>query len=756
MEGNAITVKIGAETDGIEQSLKKVQASLGRLESSTSQASKVFDISFGKMAGAVATGQAAFELFKNAASSAFSFVADGAKQAIELGGRLTDLSTRTGESAGNLLVLERAFQNTGVGADKVGPTINKLQKNIEEASVAGSEQAQTFEALGLKYKDIAGKTPTQQMEILAQKISAISDPGQQAAATMAVFGKSGGELLPVLKNFSDETAQAKGQLGSLPGVMDRSMKAFDDLGDSLGAIGTKVMEFGAGFLENALPALNAFASAVAGIDAAGWGEKMMQMVFRVADTLLGAFKSPQTAIEALFSIFNASIRDFGNKFLNIFIGAGDFVSKLFSSEIPGIVVSVLGNTLIKTFIDAAKALIDALNSVIKAFETWLGAAISNVVDFFTTKFSGVLNAVAKDFQSAMSDPIGFVTGKLDSALKGVMDNGGTAFKTSFEKAGGSTLDKLSSGLGAVSDQYGQKIQAGTEKIGAGLKKIVSEFTPAATDFFGAKKATEEMNKKFGELEAKGKETREHFMAGKNAMAESANHSATISNNGASFLKNITESAKWMQKIAKAREEQAIDPGGRLGKQVDDSISKAKKADNQATADREFANAERAARRAASNEKDNAIRGIGANRDSRAISEIGRDFGLSPSVGETDSQFRDRVLAAKNAAKKGVPVDQPSLKDRMADASKDFRDRFKKPDAAADAPKSLKDRMAEATKDFRDRFDKKPDALKPTGQQGQKDPSSEKSGGKATLDTLVADIKKLLEKIEPRLPVAALV
>jgi hypothetical protein len=65
-------------------------------------------------------------------------------------------------------------------------------------------------------------------------------------------------------------------------------------------------------------------------------------------------------------------------------------------------------------------------------------------------------------------------------------------------------------------------------------------------------------------------------------------------------------------------------------------------------------------------------------------------------------------------------------------------------------------MAEGAKDFRDRMAGSEAVDKP-GQSGQADKDA-KGGDKAksSLDTLVGDIKKLLEKIEPRLPVAALV
>ena len=111
---------------------------------------------FAKMAGAVLAVGAAFVGVRAAAQS-FS-------AAIALGGQLNDLSARTGESAGNLLILRRAFENAGAGADSVGTTINRLQRAIVEAGQGGKEQAEAFATLGapsltyVKAVDVDGHT----------------------------------------------------------------------------------------------------------------------------------------------------------------------------------------------------------------------------------------------------------------------------------------------------------------------------------------------------------------------------------------------------------------------------------------------------------------------------------------------------------------------------------------------------------------------------------------------------------------------
>jgi hypothetical protein len=99
---------------------------------------------------------------------------------------------------------------------------------------------------------------------------------------------------------------------------------------------------------------------------------------------------------------------------------------------------------------------------------------------------------------------------------------------------------------------------------------------------------------------------------------------------------------------------------------------------------------------------------------------------------------------------------------MAEGTQSLRARFAKSDKpaadqpSAEKPKSLRDRMAEGTQAFRDRMAGS-DAVDKPGRAGRTDKDA-KGGDKAksSLDTLVQDIKTLLEKIEPRLPVAALV
>jgi hypothetical protein len=709
-----VTVEFGAKDTNLSSTISKLKGDLSSTQAAANNASKGFDMSFGKIglaAGVAGVAVKAGMMAVEAATAAASAVVAGFGQAIDLGGQLTDLSSRTGESAGSLLVLQRAFENTGVGAEKVGPSLNKLQKFMAEAAAGGAEQSATLNALGLSMSDLAGKTPSEQMQVLAQKIAGISDPAERARASMEVFGKSGGELLPLLNNFSGELDGARGQLGSMPEVMDRSARAMDDLGDSLDAIGKKTTEFAGGFLEKALPSLNAFTKSLSGIDAAGWGQALMKQVMSVSDFLLGAFKAPLPAIEALGLALIAGVKTAGNNYLNSLIDAGNFLRAFFSSDLPGLIAGQLGNSLIKMVVDFSKYFVDSINSVVKGFEQFFGTAIQTVVGFFSSSFNRIVNAFAADFQNAMSDPIGFVTGKFKSALAAVNENGAMTFKTSFDAAGGSVLDKISAGLGATSKMYGERLKTGTAELTNEFNKVIGGFEKSDRDIFGAKESSAAAAAKFKEVEGVGKKLREDFeksaesadKANKNTAAAVSDADAIASsfNKAEGSTKKIKEelstSAKLMKDISDAQAKDSVDKGGRLEKQAQEQIQRG-----------DFEGARKTADKLAQNEVEASIRGTGKNMDRRSMAEIGKDFGLRQQLGESGKDFTSRI--------------------------KDVRE-----------GRAVADKFGGSTK--------LPDR---PGQDGQKDSSKPgKDSPKNTLDSLVGEIKKLLEKIEPRLPVAAL-
>lgn len=358
---------------------------------------------FLKMSAAVAAGQ----LAANAAMAGIKAAVDLARGAIDefgaaldLGGRLSDLSARTGEAEGNLLLLERAFQNSGAGAEQVGPAINKLQNFMQGAAEGGAAQTVAMEKLGLSMQDMAGKTPLQQLEIFAQRISGIEDPAQRTALAMDVFGRSGGELLPLLTNFSGELGTAEGQLGSMVEIMNRNAATFDAVSDKITNVKSKFMEFAAGILDRTIPALDAITEGLSRINAAEIGQKL-------ADAFLGgttAMKGFQATVDSFktgniseaFSLLWQSIKlqglqtanEVGRNLVAGFSTAIDFLKEIFDPS--GAIVKYMGATFLLIGSKLQAAMGNAMLAFIDALPGWF------------TKINPIIGAVGDAIRSTVT------------------------------------------------------------------------------------------------------------------------------------------------------------------------------------------------------------------------------------------------------------------------------------------------------------------------------------------------------------------
>ena len=351
-------------------------------------------------------GMAAAFISVRAVISSFS-------DALDMGGRLNDLASSTGDTAGNLAILERSFQNAGAGAENVGPAIAKMQKSIQDASEGTAEAVDALALMGLTAADLEGKLPTEQVQIMSAGIAAIDDPTKRAAAAMGVFGKSGSKLLPLLRDFDEQIRRSKDQLGSLPDVLDKSNQEFDDFGDGFAAIKSKGTEFSVGLLSEVLPSLNKLVDTFVNLDAAGSGSAFGKSLVKyiesldafvasinevgAADTLVTAFNGMVPAIDGV----NTSVEETKISFLRMF------------AAIPGFAPSI---SLFNKFMGATDDLADAAANAVPPVED-LVTATGDVDPEPAAKTAEEMEAIkeAADEAAAAIKGVSQATSELDSA-----------------------------------------------------------------------------------------------------------------------------------------------------------------------------------------------------------------------------------------------------------------------------------------------------------------------------------------------------
>jgi hypothetical protein len=153
------------------------------------------------------------------------------------GSELHDMSQRTGIAAAELSVLRYAAEQTGTEMGALETGVKKMQQLIFKASQGSDEAAQALGQLGLRVEDLAGLSADQQLGIIGDRLAGIEDPGTRAAVAVAIFGRAGTALLPMLSQGSAGLAAFAEEAKRLGLVMDDETAAkADDLGDAIDAL----------------------------------------------------------------------------------------------------------------------------------------------------------------------------------------------------------------------------------------------------------------------------------------------------------------------------------------------------------------------------------------------------------------------------------------------------------------------------------------------------------------------------------------
>jgi len=208
---------------GLGKSLDKLEGSVkGAFDSMAGSAGQLGGVlsALGPAGLVAAAGIGALSV---AIGGVVAFIAEATKGLVEFGGKLADLSQRTGLSTTTLQELKFAGSLVGVSMEEAADGMNKLQKAI----VAGDS---VFERLGLNLERLRGLDAAGQFDAVATAIRGISDPAQQAAAAMEAFGRGGVALLPLIKSDMAAAREEAHRLGIVIG--DETVAAADQLGDS--------------------------------------------------------------------------------------------------------------------------------------------------------------------------------------------------------------------------------------------------------------------------------------------------------------------------------------------------------------------------------------------------------------------------------------------------------------------------------------------------------------------------------------------
>lgn len=167
---------------------------------------------------------------------------------------INDLSQKTGVGTEILSKWGFAAEQSGSSLEGVSTGLRFLAKNMELATAGGKQQIAAFAAAGISAKQLAaaGGDVNKILPLLADSFAKSEDGAGKTAVSMALLGKSGTELIPMLNAGSaglNEMGAAAERAGRV--VSAEAAKAADEFNDRLLEL-TGSMKGIAGAVGNAL------------------------------------------------------------------------------------------------------------------------------------------------------------------------------------------------------------------------------------------------------------------------------------------------------------------------------------------------------------------------------------------------------------------------------------------------------------------------------------------------------------------------
>jgi hypothetical protein len=388
----ALTYKIGGDTSGLSRAVGSAKGLLTGL------------------AGALKTGALAGGAL---AIGGLTTAVLGLKKALDLGGRLSDVSANTGLLAGEAMVLERAFADAGIGGEKLQATIQKMQKSIVEAGDGLITPKRALDELGLSVSGLLKMSPADQFAAIQSALAGLSDPAERSARAMQIFGRSGGELGALFSN-SSAMENAAESVGSQADILNQSADDFDRSADILGSVGDKIRGFFVGLASFINPVLLPVLEELNKIDLA----KIGQSVGKTLMVIVEAFKQDKI----------------GEILKHSFLYAG----------------KELINFVIEGFAMAGVVLLESVKGV--------GAMIKEIFSLENLKSAGMAVS-AKGFSFARSFAESPVGGPLKSAFGIIPDSVLDDIQGSLDKGGEAAGEHLSGFTDRVANRFGEVIKS---------------------------------------------------------------------------------------------------------------------------------------------------------------------------------------------------------------------------------------------------------------------------------------------------------
>ena len=416
-----VSAVFSASTSGLTSGVKSASSALKGLQSDVSSLR-------GGMTALVAINGA--QLFGSLVSSATqgisSLISMGQAQA-EVIDSTSKLAARLGMTYGELSGIALAGELAGVSLETIGAAATKADVAFVKAQQGSAVAQAAFANLGITVEQLAGLNAADRFDLIASSIAGIPGEAERAAAAVAIFGRSGAQLLPLFAGGAEGIAAAREEAErfglALTTAQGQDVEEMNDAFTRAQKAIEGVVQQVVAYLSPAIATVTtAFSDLIANIGGANIGQAIgdgilqgARFLAEIGDFVIQNFGSTFTYLSQVGQQWG-SVADFFGRTAN-------FLSGVFNAAQAGLGLIVLGFTgafeglatiaqKIGQFLGFDTSSLDAVVEGAKAFNQTLSDGITENVTAAQQGFSAAFATDAAPVGKAIAGPL---TTALDAA-----------------------------------------------------------------------------------------------------------------------------------------------------------------------------------------------------------------------------------------------------------------------------------------------------------------------------------------------------
>lgn len=236
MAAGSIVIDLLMRTGAFETDTKRAEAALKRFQKTATEQMQ---------AAAIAAG---------VLGTAFMVMA---KDSVDAMDKMNEASQKTGITVEALSQLGYAAKMSGVDTESFTSALVKFNRAIAEGATGSGNASQAFKAIGISAAELKASTPDEILAKVADRFAGFADGANKTALAIAIFGRAGADMIPLLNEGADGIAAMRDEADKLGGTMSTTAaKAADQFNDNLDKMMYKMKGFVKGIVSEMIPTLN--------------------------------------------------------------------------------------------------------------------------------------------------------------------------------------------------------------------------------------------------------------------------------------------------------------------------------------------------------------------------------------------------------------------------------------------------------------------------------------------------------------------